>query len=41
LLVLYKTEWFVKNVVPTTLQLEQYKNTNESLFELPAWMKNK
>jgi hypothetical protein len=39
LLMLYKTEWFVKNTVPTSLQLEQYKNTNENLFELPAWLK--
>jgi len=41
LLMLYKTEWFVKNTVPRTLQLEQYKDTNESLFEFPSWLKNK
>ena len=40
LLMLYKTEWFVKNTVPTSLQLEQYKDTSERLFELPAWLKN-
>jgi len=40
LLMLYKTEWFVKNTVPTSLQLEQYKDTNDRLFELPAWLKN-
>ena len=40
LLMLYKTEWFVKNTVPSSLQLEQYKDTNESLFALPTWMKN-
>jgi len=41
LLMLYKTEWFVKNTVPRTLQLEQYKDTSESLFEMPSWLKNK
>lgn len=41
LLMLYKTEWFVKNTVPRALQLEQYKDTNESLFEFPSWLKNK
>jgi hypothetical protein len=40
-LILYKTEWFVKNTVPKALQLEQYKDTNESLFEMPSWLKNK
>jgi hypothetical protein len=41
LLMLYKTEWFVKNTVPSSLQLEQYKDTSESLFEFPPWLKNK
>ena len=41
LLILYKTEWFVKNTVPRSLQLEQYKDTSESLFEMPSWLKNK
>jgi hypothetical protein len=41
LLMLYKTEWFVKNTVPSSLQLEQYKDTNENLFELPSWLKNR
>src|SRR6267154_1458605 len=41
LLMLYKTEWFVKHTVPSSLQLEQYKDTNDSLFELPSWLKNK
>jgi hypothetical protein len=41
LLMLYKTEWFIKHTVPTSLQLERYKDTNESLFELPSWLKNK
>ena len=41
LLMLYKTEWFVKHTVPSSLRLEQYKATNESLFELPNWLKNK
>jgi hypothetical protein len=40
LLMLYKTEWFVKHTVPSSLQLEQYKNTTESIFEFPAWLKN-
>jgi hypothetical protein len=42
LLMLYKTEWFVKNTVPTALQLEQYKeSTKENIFEMPSWLKNK
>jgi hypothetical protein len=40
LLMLYKTEWFVKNTVPPSLQLEQYKDTGDKLFELPSWLKN-
>lgn len=38
LLMLYKTEWFVKNTVPSSLKLEQYKDTTERLFELPFWL---
>jgi len=40
LLMLYKTEWFVKNTVPMSLQLEQYKDTSENLFEFPSWLKH-
>jgi hypothetical protein len=41
LLMLYKTEWFVKHTVPSTLQLEQYKEKSDNrLFKLPGWLKN-
>lgn len=36
ILMLYKTEWFVSDVVPDTLQLEQF-NGGESEWKLPAW----
>jgi uncharacterized membrane protein SirB2 len=40
LLMLYKTEWFVKHTVPETLQLEQYEGKqSEKLFSVPSWMK--
>jgi hypothetical protein len=40
LLMLYKTEWFVKHTVPVTLQLEQYDGKqNEGMLSLPSWLK--
>jgi hypothetical protein len=40
LLMLYKTEWFVKHTVPETLQLEQYDGTrSKDLLSLPAWLR--
>lgn len=39
LLMLYKTEWFVKHTVPETLQLEQYDGKkNEGMLSLPSWL---
>ena len=40
LLMLYKTEWFVKHTVPETLQLYQYsERPSDQLFSLPSWLK--
>src|SRR5688572_4024729 len=36
ILMLYKTEWFVSDIVPGTLQLEQF-TTEKSDWNLPAW----
>lgn len=36
ILMLYKTEWFVSDVVPDSLHLEQYE-VNKSEWNLPAW----
>jgi hypothetical protein len=36
ILMLYKTEWFVSDVVPDTLQLEQF-TPEKSDWNLPAW----
>ena len=36
ILMLYKTEWFVSDIVPDTLQLEQF-TTEKSDWNLPAW----
>lgn len=38
LLMLYKTEWFVSHEVPSSLQLEQYKEEKGNWY-LPAWFK--
>ncbi len=40
ILMLYKTEWFVKNTVPNTLLLEQYgEQQNNNLFKFSTWFK--
>jgi hypothetical protein len=40
ILMLYKTEWFVKHTVPDTLLLQQYgEQQNNQLFNLPTWFK--
>lgn len=38
LLMLYKTEWFVSQEVPKTLQLEQYQEEKSDWY-IPAWFK--
>lgn len=38
ILMLYKTEWFVSDVVPDSLHLEQYK-VDQSNWKIPAWFK--
>ena len=38
ILMLYKTEWFVSDIVPETLLLEQY-STDQIEWKMPAWLK--
>lgn len=38
ILMLYKTEWFVSDIVPDSLLLEQY-STDQIEWKLPAWLK--
>jgi len=38
LLMLYKTQWFVSQDVPTTLQIEQYQEERSEWY-IPAWFK--
>jgi hypothetical protein len=38
ILMLYKTEWFVSDVVPDSLHLQQYSNEVDE-WDLPAWFK--
>jgi hypothetical protein len=40
LLMLYKTEWFVRHTVPNTLRLEQYNGKDtDGFFKLPSWLR--